>query len=103
MPDRCACSAVDSRAVACHAGSARGNHQPVPARRAADWRTLPVRKKTAWSAIPSSHRATQLAEVGTRAIFAHIPLRTGFVGESRYGLLNDARKLSKTVLPLMVE
>jgi heptosyltransferase-2 len=35
--------------------------------------------------------------------FAHIPLRTGFVGESRYGLLNDARKLSKTVLPLMVE
>jgi heptosyltransferase-2 len=35
--------------------------------------------------------------------FAHIPLRTGFVGESRYGLLNDARKLNKRVLPLMVE
>ena len=35
--------------------------------------------------------------------FAHIPLRTGFVGESRYILLNDARKLSKTALPLMVE
>ncbi len=35
--------------------------------------------------------------------FANIPLRTGFIGELRYGLLNDARKLDKTVLPLMVE
>jgi heptosyltransferase II len=35
--------------------------------------------------------------------FAQIPLRTGFVGEMRYGLLNDARKLSKASLPLMVE
>jgi heptosyltransferase-2 len=35
--------------------------------------------------------------------FAHIPQRTGFVGEMRYGLLNDARKLDKKVLPLMVE
>lgn len=35
--------------------------------------------------------------------FARIPLRTGFVGEARYGLLNDARKLNKSVLPLMVE
>lgn len=35
--------------------------------------------------------------------FANIPLRTGFAGEMRYGLLNDARKLSKKKLPLMVE
>lgn len=35
--------------------------------------------------------------------FAKIPLRVGFVGEMRYGLLNDARKLDKTKLPLMVE
>ncbi|HEY0665102.1 MAG TPA: lipopolysaccharide heptosyltransferase II [Gallionella sp.] len=35
--------------------------------------------------------------------FAGIPLRTGFVGEMRYGLLNDARRLDKTKLPLMVE
>jgi heptosyltransferase-2 len=35
--------------------------------------------------------------------FAQIPSRTGFIGEARYGLLNDARKLDKTVLPLMVE
>ncbi len=35
--------------------------------------------------------------------FAGIPLRTGFVGELRYGLLNDARKLNKKKLPLMVE
>ena len=35
--------------------------------------------------------------------FASIPLRTGFVGESRYGLLNDARRLDGSALPLMVE
>jgi len=35
--------------------------------------------------------------------FAGIPRRTGFIGESRYGLLNDARKLDKAALPLMVE
>ncbi len=35
--------------------------------------------------------------------FADIPRRTGFVGEARYILLNDARKLDKQKLPLMVE
>lgn len=35
--------------------------------------------------------------------FAGIPRRTGFVGEQRYGLLNDIRKLNKTALPLNVE
>jgi lipopolysaccharide heptosyltransferase II len=36
-------------------------------------------------------------------LLARIPTRTGFVGEMRYGLLNDARKLNKSKLPLMVE
>lgn len=35
--------------------------------------------------------------------FARIPLRTGFTGEARYLLLNDARKLGKKTLPLMVQ
>ncbi|MDX8379883.1 MAG: lipopolysaccharide heptosyltransferase II [Gallionella sp.] len=35
--------------------------------------------------------------------FAKIPLRVGFIGEIRYGLLSDARRLDKTRLPLMVE
>ncbi len=35
--------------------------------------------------------------------FASIPLRTGYVGEMRKGLLNDARKLLKSRYPLMVE
>ena len=35
--------------------------------------------------------------------FARIPLRTGFVGEVRYALLNDARALDEAAYPLMVE
>jgi heptosyltransferase-2 len=35
--------------------------------------------------------------------FANIRVRTGFVGEMRYGLINDARKLDKEKLPLMME
>jgi len=34
---------------------------------------------------------------------AAIPLRTGYVGEARRGVLNDARRLDETGLPLMVE
>jgi heptosyltransferase-2 len=35
--------------------------------------------------------------------FAEIPLRAGFVGESRYGLLNLVHKLDEKNLPLMAE
>lgn len=35
--------------------------------------------------------------------FAHIPKRTGWLGELRYGLLNDYRRLNKAAFPLMVE
>lgn len=34
---------------------------------------------------------------------AGIPRRTGYTGEARYGLVNDARRLDKQALPLMVE
>jgi heptosyltransferase-2 len=35
--------------------------------------------------------------------FAGIKKRTGFVGESRYGLVNDSYKLNKQLLPLMIQ
>lgn len=35
--------------------------------------------------------------------FARIPLRTGYVGECRYGLLNDRRRLDKNRLPMTVQ
>lgn len=34
---------------------------------------------------------------------AGIPVRTGFVGEMRYGLLNDARRLDESALPMMAQ
>ena len=36
-------------------------------------------------------------------LLAGIPLRTGFIGESRYWILNDARELDEQALPMMVE
>jgi heptosyltransferase-2 len=36
-------------------------------------------------------------------LFAGIPRRTGFVGEQRYGALNDIRRLDRSALPRMVD
>lgn len=36
-------------------------------------------------------------------MLARIPIRTGFLGEQRWGLINDIRKLDKTRLPMTVQ
>ncbi len=35
--------------------------------------------------------------------FANIPVRTGLVGEFRYGLINDVRRLDKAAIPRLVD
>jgi heptosyltransferase-2 len=60
-------------------------------------RSLAVRRYDQAIVLPNSFKSALIP------FFAGIRLRTGFVGEARWGLLNDARRLDKQALPLMVE
>lgn len=60
-------------------------------------RTLRTRQYDQAFVLPNSLKAALIP------FLAGIPQRTGFVGEMRYGIVNDARVLDKQQLPLMVE
>lgn len=63
------------------------------------WRLGKIRNK-------KYHQAIILPNSWKSAIIpfaAHIPLRTGWLGEMRFGLLNDWRILNKKKFPLMVQ
>jgi heptosyltransferase-2 len=60
-------------------------------------RALAEREYTHAMVLPNSFKSALIP------FFARIPRRTGYVGEARRGLLNDARPLDKQALPLMVE
>ena len=60
-------------------------------------RELAERKYDQAIVLPNSFKSALIP------FFADIPLRAGYVGELRYGLLNLVHKLDKTKLPLMAE
>jgi heptosyltransferase-2 len=60
-------------------------------------RALARRKYDQAIVLPNSFKSALIP------FFADIPLRAGYIGESRYGLLNLTHKLGRTKLPLMAE
>ncbi|MEI7840282.1 MAG: lipopolysaccharide heptosyltransferase II [Methylococcaceae bacterium] len=60
-------------------------------------RKLRAEKYTQTIVLPNSWKSALIP------FFANIPKRTGFLGEARFGLLNDARKLDKSVLTMTVQ
>jgi heptosyltransferase-2 len=64
-------------------------------RRYALARVLAARRYDQAIVLPNSFKSALLP------FFAGIPQRTGFVGEARWGLLNDARRLDKQAVPLL--
>lgn len=60
-------------------------------------KNLRAKKYTQAIVLPNSFKSALIP------FFARIPIRTGWRGEMRYGILNDVRYLDKSRYPLMIE
>ncbi len=67
------------------------------ARRKALAQTIRSRRPTRAIVLPNSWKSALIPWL------AGVPRRTGYVGEARWGLLNDARRLDRKALPRLVE
>ena len=60
-------------------------------------RTLAPRRYARAIVLPGSWKSALVP------FLARVPRRTGFVGEMRYGLINDARRLDEAAMPMMAQ
>jgi heptosyltransferase-2 len=86
-----------------HAGDRTSHRQPLRTRRSVAESTSPAGSPTGTGGYQRAYVLPNSIKSALIPFFADIPERIGFVGESRYGLINRRHTLNKALLPQMAE